>query len=59
MNSARVSRAGAGQETMPIGDRDGGDGRAEHRDQHQQQHEIRQGLEGLGDAHQHVSTQPP
>ena len=35
-------------------DGDGGQGRAEHGDQHQQQHEIRQRLERLGDAHQHI-----
>jgi hypothetical protein len=33
--------------------------RAEHRHQHQQQQEVRQGLEGFGDAHQHVVDQPP
>jgi hypothetical protein len=35
-------------------DGDGGQGRAEHGDQYQQQHEIRQRLERLGDPHQHI-----
>jgi hypothetical protein len=51
-NSARVSRAGAGHHADRDGD--GGQRRAKYRDQHQQQHEIGQGLECFRDAHQHI-----